>query len=151
MVKTSGSTWTLSVQPSRCRVITVPPAASGQPESVWVMMKWRSGGRILFAESLLVEEASRRPLPNPESRYRYVLSTDVSFTPLKKQKPSAWNDSILHARNPAEAVYSTLAMDVRMWQLLRGTYRYRIRSYHLVLLFVLYGALLIRCLVTSDI
>lgn len=32
-------------------VITVPPAASGQPESVWVMMKWRSGGRILFADA----------------------------------------------------------------------------------------------------
>lgn len=89
-----------------------------QPESVWVMMKWRSGGRILFADAdadafafalagawrvaggAIVKEcggivicwATRfggghvftgirgKSKVSTESRYRYVFSTDVSFT-----------------------------------------------------------------------
>lgn len=34
-----------------------------------------------------------------------------SFTPLKTQKPSEWNDFLLHARIPA-AYYSTFCEDV---------------------------------------
>lgn len=62
--------------------------------------------------SSLVEEASRKSLPIPIQICMFSLLTSL-LPPLKTQKPSAWNDFIMHARiSIPAAYYSTFCDDV---------------------------------------